>query len=289
MNNNSGNHFFPFPVLGNKKSIGGVFDFVNLKINEEDSKVKICGVLRCTNKTIMSLCIEGGAESFGHIECIRTSFRGAFKTKRWSSDGESEININIESNLLRGNAELGFFIIASRPIENYFPHNLDPLYGKAKFNIPRKAILAVSKRLFINFEEEFVKSSNASIFVFDKGSESDLVYWDFDRTDGKIGIMVPPNDLNTIRNLRTSELFIRTTIVSYVLPALAQALRLVFSPDDYGWKTPLKALIDRAGLEINHQTDIDTTYKIAQKILVKKEIHQNIFSVMLQEILNPVS
>ena len=161
------------------------------------------------------------------------------------------------------------------------------MYGRARFYIPQKGILAVSKRLFINFEEEFVKSSNSSIFTFDKGKETNLVYWDFDRPDGKIGIMAPPEDLNTIRNLRGSELLIRTTIVSYVLPALAQALRLLFSPDDYGWKTPLKALIDRKCIEIDHYTDFDQTYKIAQKLLVKKESNQNIFSSLLQEILNP--
>ena len=89
MNNNSGNHFFPFPVLGNKKSIGGVFDFINLKINQEKTKINITGILRCLNKTILGLCSDGSAESFGHIECIRTSFRTAFKTKKWSNDGVS--------------------------------------------------------------------------------------------------------------------------------------------------------------------------------------------------------
>jgi hypothetical protein len=115
-----------------------------------------------------------------------------------------------------------------------------------------------------------------------------MIYWEFDRPDGKIGIMVPPNDLNTIRNLRSSELFLRTTIVSFILPALAQALKLLFSPDGYAWKTPLKAIIDREGIEINSSVDYDQTYKIAQNLLKKKEVQQNIFTAMLQEILNPV-
>ena len=59
------------------------------------------------------------------------------------------------------------------------------------------------------------------------------------------------------------------------------------SSDNYGWKTPLKALIDRECIEIDHHTDFDQTYKIAQKLLVKKESNQNIFSSLLQEILNP--
>jgi len=287
MNNNSGNHFFPFPVLGNKNAIGGFFDFVKPVIREKSSEISITGTLRCTNKTLIKLCCEGDAEAFGHIECLRTSYRSAFKSKRWSDEGETDFNCSINSSLLRGNAEVGFFIIATKGIENYCPQSLDPLFGKAKFNLAPKAILAVSKRFYLNIQDELIQSSNSSIFIFDKGTQANMVYWEFDRPDGKIGIMVPPSDLNTIRNLRNNELFLRTTIVSFILPALAQALKLLFSPDAYAWKTPLKAIIDREGIEINSAVDYDQTYKIAQNLLKKKEIQENIFTTMLQEILNP--
>jgi hypothetical protein len=287
MNNNSGNHFYPFPVLGNKKSIGGVFELVKPAFQQSGGTINISGTLKCDNISIIDLCKAGDAEAFGHIECIKTSFRTAYKSKKWSNNNESEFECSIDSKLLRGNTELGFFIVTTKELENYFPQKLDPLYGKTKFNLPQKAIIAISKRLFLNIDEEFIQSASSSIFIFDKGVDTKLVYWDFDRNDGKIGIMVPQEELNTIRNLRTNELFIRTTIVSYILPALAQALKLIFSNDEYGWKTPLKAILDRDRVDINSSTDIDETYKIAQMLLRKRDAQESVFGVMLQEILNP--
>ena len=289
MNNNSGNHFFPFPVLGNKKSIASNFEFVKPNIKETQSNLNISGILRCDNKTILSLCIEGRAEAFGHIECQRTSYRNAFKSNKFSDSSETEFKCVIPIDLLRGSAEMGFFIVTTKPIENYLPDKLDPLYGKTRFNLPPRAILAVSKRLYLNIEDENIKSSSSSIFEWDKGTDSKLVYWEFDRTSGKIGIMVPPDDLNTIRNLRTNELLVRSLIVSYVLPALAQALTIVFKTDEYAWKTPLKAIIDKEGIEITDQTSLDQTYKIAQRLLKKRDVQDSVFSLLLQEILNPAS
>jgi hypothetical protein len=289
MNNNSGNHYFPFPVLGNKKSIANVFEFVKPIIKEAHSNIIISGLLKCDNKSILSLCIEGSAEAYGHIECQKTSYRTAFKSDGFSDGSEAEFKCVIPSNLLRGSAEMGFFIVTTKQIENYLPDKLDPLYGKTRHSLPPRAILAVSKRFYLNIEDENISSSNSSIFEWDKGSESKLVYWDFDRTSGKIGIMVPPEDLNTIRNLRTNELLVRALIVSYVLPALAQALTLVFSRDEYAWKTPLKAIIDKEVVEITDQTSLDQTYKIAQRLLKKKDLQESIFSNLLQEILNPTS
>jgi hypothetical protein len=289
MNNNSGNHFFPFPVLGNKKSIASIFEFVKPIIKEAQSNINISGLLTCDNKTILSLCSEGSAEAYGHIECIRTSYRNAFKSSKFSGSSDTEFKCIIPSEFLRGSAELGFFVVTTKPIENYQPDRLDPLYGKSKFNLPARAILAVSKRLYLNIEDESIKSSNSSIFEWAKGCESKLVYWDFDRTSGKIGIMVPPEDLNTIRNLRTNELLVRTLIVSFVLPALAQALTLIFKADEFAWKTPLKAVIDKERVEITDQTTLDQTYKIAQKLLKSKDAQESIFSNLLQEILNPES
>jgi hypothetical protein len=282
MKNNSGNHFFPWPVLGNKKEFRSSFDFLNHSVESKNGLHCIKGFLFCGNKKIVEYLLNSKCEAWCHIECERTSFRSAFKISNWQHDGGTHVCLEVKKGLLRGRCELGFFITATSSINNYIPEDADPVFAGTTFEIPPKGILGIVPQKYFIVAEKTIKSTGASIFIFDSGLPDKKVYWDYDRRDGKIGIMVPPKDLSKMKSLKNSPIFAKSALSSYVLPALTAALKEYFSEDNYPWKRYMEDLINREKLNISSVTSNEQMYQIAQDILGKNEsIFTNMLDVML--------
>jgi len=164
------------------------------------------------------------------------------------------------------------------------PEDADPVFAGNSFEVPPKGILGIVPQKYFIIAEKTIKSTGASIFIFDAGLPEKKVYWEYDRRDGKIGIMMPPKDLSKMKSLKNSPVFAKTALSSYVLPALAAALREFFSEDAYPWKTHIEDLINQEKITITKETSSEQMYQIAQDILGKKE---SIFTNMLDIMLTP--
>jgi len=268
-----GNHFFPHPVLGNKKDIDSNFSFSLNPIKKTEKTIEISGAISLSNNTIFQMLQQNSATCLLHIESSMTFFRAVLKVGKWNKN-ITDFKSEIELKHLRGNIDLNLFIISNVTQKNYHPDGLSAQYDGAKIEISKGSILSFAKQKSFSLPDDNSKGSGGSLFIL-KQNKDETLKFNFNFNGGEcIAILVPKSTFGRIDAIYKSgnAYFSGILVNTFFLPCLVEALRIYKEEQaGYPWCSKLEASLAEQDISISPGSDLefDNRMEIAQKMLNK--------------------
>lgn len=216
---------FPYPVLGNRNDISGEF-IPELTYTIKEDYVEIKCKFKTTNDYIFNLIKNTRAKYFIEVECGSTFYR------RLETTNNDDINIKIESNLLKEKVEVQFYICSVAKIENYHPEGTHSVFDNEIFNIEVGDILALGGTVDFIVAKEFdpLKAPISSIIRLVKSesrNEGDIrVIYD----NEKIIVELSKKDYEIYSQIKNNSIEILHSAL--VLPILVDAIYEANKGDD---------------------------------------------------------
>lgn len=218
---------YPHPVLGNEDDIKGEFSPSLRRTLKRDSIVLKIN-FKLASKTLEELIAGRRAAFTAEIECGSTFFRQHFSTF------ESEDAFVLPSSRVRELVNVGFYIRAVEPIQNYKPDGLHRDYeGFSSFSIGPGDVLAVGGYTSFIAEKDFdpLKPSITSFMAIKRGGHAKgpmvIDYGDQDKIIIKLSRADWENYVLAKGRISVAPILHS----SIVLPVLADALAMVKNRD----------------------------------------------------------
>jgi hypothetical protein len=220
---NISRYHYPHPVLGKEEDYPDGITEAEFKINKANGQFAIEYRVEYTDRKIKALIDEGSAELICEVNCSSTFFRKCFRSEKLAtsekpaSDG---IDFRIKDELLRGQVEFLFLIVATRDIPDYSPDSRRGMFGDRKFWIQKGELLA-----FLGNQNKNIDLSGDTADQYIKITPSDTAESvDYDFTEDFIKIVIPRVYYLKIEQLKGDESFRKTLISTHISPAIQNAL-----------------------------------------------------------------
>ena len=222
----------PYPVLadGNNNYVHSTFD-VTVTASPSFGELKINSTFDLQNEGLQELINQKQAEFAIHIECSVTSYRQLYRSFN------SELEITIEGNFLRGKIDLHPFIIANQKIIDYTNDNWSDFYKGYTAMFEKGSVLAIGKAIELILHEEPLSEQNLpSIVHVHKSTKAK--YMQVDLNSNQITIILPEAQYNQYVHNGRSRLQ-NSLLTMVIFPALIDVLHLVKANsttyEDYRW------------------------------------------------------
>lgn len=217
---------FPHPVLGISDDVHGSFSFkIDLERNNSNRTLGFKNAsIEVNNLYYEHLIGEKICEYILKIYCSST-----FKT--WIiRDPVSPFEIP-ESDIAN-KIDLVLMIVATKLIERYQHESFNGQYGGEIFKVGIHEIVGISGKITLPIEKEDEKLGLGSIFKFYHHESSKPLYFEF--AHDKIHINYPVTELDEHPPQICFKKYPWTSFSVYIIPALAEALRLIGEhPEEY--------------------------------------------------------
>lgn len=266
-----GNHFFPQPVLGNRKDIDSDMSFNLNPVKKTESTIIISGTASITNKTILEMLKCNKATCLLHIESPLTGFRKYQRIANWDKE-LTDFKTEFALGNLRGNIDINLICISNINQKDYSPEGLSVKYENAKFEITTGSILGFAKQKSFSLPDDNSKSSGGSLFII-KANVDETMKINFSNNGGQnIAILVPKSAYPILDSIvKGGDKYFNGILVNtFFFPCLVEALS-IYNEDQnaFPWCKNLEESLAEHGFSIGSAQDLafDDRMDIAQKIL----------------------
>jgi hypothetical protein len=261
------NLLLPHPVLGhNDDYISGSF-VCTLSLSLNPDKININVDYDLQQEALLELINSGRASYVTQIYCNKTFFRGSYINEK---------RIEIDTDKLRNEVRVDFWIVANEDLENLKLTGLNDDYGESTFNVKKSEILAYGgQALFIaNKTWEDLKAIKSLIDI-QINSDPDAELAEVIFSDEKIIILLPKQMHKDFAHIQGNEQFHGILHSSLVLPALIMAINRAITYGDEYKRTEEKPewlrIIESRFNDINGTSDglrdTEKTFKISQMLI----------------------
>lgn len=261
------NASYPYPVLfvENDDYKGSSFSS-EYDLNESFGTVEIRTEFKLKDHVIKRYIEEGQFTYLIRIECPQTSFRKAYESK------ESDFEISIPSDLLRGKVEIYSFIIAKERVENYVNSQLNDWYLDTVITFEKGNLIAIGEAIEVQlFEDNMELMDLPSIVTVRRSLRGEFM--DVELHSNTITISLPKYEYSQYANNANSRL--KHTILSTVIvPSLVYVFsRIQESREDleeYTWYQVLQNIFEKNNYRLTDVgTDRLSALQAAQLVLQK--------------------
>lgn len=255
---------YPWPVLGDSDAVSGIYSPIT-EVNLSPDTIVIRGDFNLDNKTIQDLISNGKAKYVLQIKCIPTHFR------RCHLFANSQFEVSIPTDDLRGIVSLEYFVIATKDILSYVNKSAHPDYDGAEVDLVSGDVLADGGSEKFDAKKRYAGTRTISDFlevVRDPHLSGPMVV---DPSKDKIVVRLPSIDYDKLAFFANSKRERVNSILqsSVAFPAILIAMQYAFDDLEYHeqfiWFKVLK--------ERSEKENIDWTKEnisiIAQAILKK--------------------
>lgn len=226
---NYNGRLYPHPVLGVDDNYKDTYR-IDLNVSSDSRKIKLDLTYILENDELLNLIFKGSAEFCAQLYCRSTMFRQSFMCRK-----QKHI-IEIESYKLRDSVEVDFFICASDEILNYSNTKFNSIYSKTSFDIEKGDLLAYggSTTFFANKSPQELKNLSSFMSINTDNKSNEPIKNDYD--GDKITIILSQEDYDMYQIIKKERLFTSTLHGSVVLPALAEVIRFMKTPEGQDYK-----------------------------------------------------
>jgi len=248
---------YPYPVLGHGNDIQGFFEPEMQYVLRPDV-IRIDCTFKLEQQTIEKLIADSKAQYMVRIECGATSFRNTYLTN------DRHLNIEIQSEQLKDNVEVAFFVTCVEDMDAYEPEGIDPdLAGEPSF-VESGDVLANGGTTRFIADKDFdpLKAPVSSFIKVTKGNDkTGPVVIDYE--GDSIMLNLSHKDFENYSEAMGSS--VGTALSSLVFPALVDALYTLAADDgtyrDSNWFMRLAQICSERNL------DVDEPFSTAQTLL----------------------
>jgi hypothetical protein len=251
---------FPYPVLRPHSDDYVDAEFQALAEFEiQESKIHVRCSYRTSSNELQQQIALGFAKYISIVSCRETYFRYIFNTDKEIA----EEDFNAES--LRGEVLIESYIVAVKKINNYGSPDINPEFGKKRFNFNLGEILAQDETQAVYFDRDLFKPIS-SIFELVKNESLSGGEWRIGLESNNVQIEVSPAMKESIDASRNSTpckaILINSLYYSAVVHAI-QRLKDGNECEDFKWVRVFEQQIH------NFHIDLSSTdaYIIAQKLM----------------------
>ena len=235
---------YPHPVLGNKDDVSGIFNpGFSHRLGRE--KISLRTKFELKNKTLENLIKDKKACFFIEAECSNTFYRNSFTTFEYDSE------FKVDTERLRENVSIKFFIRAAEQIKNYEIEGSHEDYSGFMFDIDKGDILAFGGITSFIAEKEFdpLKPAISSFMVIREGNETNgPIAVDYEDPE-KINIILSKEDWERYQHIKGRQGIPPLLHSSIVLPVLADAIRMIYKNDEdienTHWSKRIEAILNQ--------------------------------------------
>lgn len=250
---------YPHPVVGNQDDVRSDFG-LQLCVEIADY-VRLKGQYSLDNATLRDLIVAERAHFVARANCRNTYFRKSIKVS------DDQFSYSVELGRLRGQVVVEPMIVASKPIDDFRPVNLNEEYGDDVFMVLPGQLLAVGPELRFEVDTDFdpLRSPVGSIIQIADGAP-DRAPFECDFEADRILVRISTNSWPQYQAIKGPA---PHTIVSVIaLPVLAEAmnrLRRDGAEESYGEYTWFQRL-ERICVERDIGSTVDSL-RAAQQLL----------------------
>lgn len=251
---------FPYPVLRPHSDDYVDAEFQALTEFEiSDAKIKVLCTYRTSSTELQQLISLRFAKYVSVISCRETYFRLVLTTDKESAEAE------IIADALRGEVAIDSYIVAIKDIKNYGSPDINPEFGKKRFNFKPGEILAQDETQAIYIERDLFRPIS-SVFDLVKNEALTAGEWRVALEQDNVQIQVSTAMKESIDNSRSSTACKAILINSLYFSAVVHAVQRLKESSDYEefkWGRVMTHQIH------NSHIDLKTTdsYVVAQKLM----------------------
>jgi len=251
---------FPYPVLRpySDDYVDAEFQALTEFIIEENG-IKARSSYQTSSFELQQQIALGSAKYVSIISCRETYFRKVFAT----SDELHETILDADA--LRGEVTIEAYIVAVKQIKNYGSPDINPEFGKKRFNFSPGEILAQEETHAIYIERDLFRPIS-SVFELVQNESLTVGEWRVALEQDNVQIQVNPVLKENIDNSRSGALCKSVLINSIFFAAVVHAVQQLKDSGDFEDLKWAKVM----GRQIhNHHIDLSNTdaYVTAQKLM----------------------
>lgn len=251
---------FPYPVLRPYSD-----DYVDAEFQAltefviDDEGIRAKSSYQTSSFELQQQIALGTARYVSIISCRETYFRQVFST---GDEFHEEI---LDADALRGEVVIEAYIVAVKPIKNYGSPDINPEFGKKRFNFSPGEILAQEETHAIYIERDLFRPIS-SVFELVKNESLATGEWRVSLEQDNVQIQVNPLLKENIDNSRSGTICKSVLINSLFFSAVVHAIQQLKESGDFEelkWARVMERQIH------NHHIELATTdaYVIAQKLM----------------------
>ena len=239
---NISNISFPYPVLGlrgdeDSDDADVMGDFSAPCMLKIDSNFNLKIDFKLNSKQLEKLVANQTAVFACEVMCSKTAYRNV-----WTSF-QNKLEIQIDTNLLRDQVVLDFYILANKGFEYIEEGGWHPDYNGRAFTIPRGAVLAYGGQRKELVEREPADSTTGGSLIAVEPSKKEKGPFEVDLNSDRMTIYVPIETYSLFEKLyKHNPSYAPIFHSSLVVPALVEAITAMCESQDYQEKKWYQAI-----------------------------------------------
>lgn len=220
------------------------------------------------NTELQQLLYDGDVIIVHHIECPKTSYRQALRTRKF------EDTVSISIGMIDNRIEIISFLVANKDIEAYKNECFSNYYKGFAFNISRGCIMAIGNEYVFHVTKSHDELKDIpSVFSIVQELESDTKSVQYVLNKDKIVIKISKDAYELYVRLasnRDIQPIMHSMIIVpgliYILQLLQQDREALFMYEERRWFRALRKACRLQDVDIENMVDVDVV-ELAQKLL----------------------
>jgi hypothetical protein len=241
----------PHPVLGNGDDVAGEFE-ARGQYRQRRTTIDIRIEFHTTNPTVLGLIEGGSAQYCSRIECARTYFRQAKRSRKTTQTHR------FSSDELDGEVTITPMVVAIDRIDDYGPEGMHADYEGVKFTVEKGEIIAEGPPERLHVEKDFdpLKFRTASIVQVCQHEEAEGPT-DFQFDGDIILVRIPKKSWPHYKQVEGHAAEALTSAIA--VPAICRALTLMTEDDykEYKWASVLRIHAEKKGISFPVEDPLD--------------------------------
>lgn len=244
---------FPYPVLRPGSDDYTECEFqgnVELKTDGDPTKDNVSFVFKCitSSEDLTDLISAGKASYLGVISCRETYLRCSKLSKSPCFD------IAIPAASLHGEVKINYLIVATEPMNEFRPVDINEEYGDIKFKVPKGGVLAQDEPHIYYFDRQLFKPASS---MFDIAIREGIKenQWRLDLDGDRVKILFSEKTKEKIDEARNSKLNRAVLINSVYFSAVLYCINVIQEDDgEYNrkqWYQVFRKVSERKGLDLD--------------------------------------